>query len=302
MAAKDGVGGRIEPDSRVEEDVPGRAHGSQPGPPGAGPADRGGRGRSPSLAPLTRIARVLGVRVGTFLDDVEQRRDPSSTARGRSSRPCAPPGVPARPRPAATSTLCARRAGGTASRSPSSSTSCRRPTRTTEELPPRARSSCTSSAATVELLYGKDTYLLAEGDSIYYDSIVARHVQPPRTHPRGSWPSSTLPSDREAPPMQFLEKTIGAVLDEQVALFPDRTSSSTRTGACARSASTEVDARVRAMAKGFLAMGIGKGDKVRIWPRTSPTGSRSSSPPRGWRDAPASRSTPATRLQRRAVT
>ena len=28
----------------------------------------------------------------------------------------------------------------------------------------------------VEIKYGKDTYLLKEGDSIYYDSIVAHHV------------------------------------------------------------------------------------------------------------------------------
>ena len=29
---------------------------------------------------------------------------------------------------------------------------------------------------TMEISYGKHTYLLEEGDSIYYDSIVAHHV------------------------------------------------------------------------------------------------------------------------------
>ena len=52
----------------------------------------------PSLAPLIKIARVLGVRLGTFLNGV------------------------------------------------------------------------------VEINYGKNTYILEEGDSIYYDSIVAHHV------------------------------------------------------------------------------------------------------------------------------
>lgn len=29
---------------------------------------------------------------------------------------------------------------------------------------------------TVEIIYGKNSYILEEGDSIYYDSIVAHHV------------------------------------------------------------------------------------------------------------------------------
>ena len=39
----------------------------------------------------------------------------------------------------------------------------------------------------IELLYGKESYRLAEGDSIYYDSIVAHHV-----HAAGDAPARIL--------------------------------------------------------------------------------------------------------------
>ena len=36
---------------------------------------------------------------------------------------------------------------------------------------------------TIEINYGKNTYILNEGDSIYYDSIVAHHVHAGNENP-----------------------------------------------------------------------------------------------------------------------
>ena len=69
--------------------------------------------------------------------------------------------------------------------------------------------------------------------------------------------------------MQFLEKTIGAVLEEQVALFPDK-DFIVYADRGLRFTYRQFDERVNAMAKGFLAMGIGKGDKVGIWATNVP--------------------------------
>ena len=38
-------------------------------------------------------------------------------------------------------------------------------------------------AGSIEINYGKNTYILNEGDSIYYDSIVAHHVHANNDHP-----------------------------------------------------------------------------------------------------------------------
>lgn len=127
----------------------------------------------PSLAPLTRIARVLGVRMGTFLDDVEQI-GPVLNRKGQIRQ-------------------TVRFAGG----SPASSEldfhalALDKAGRHMEPflidvLPASEKSDETSShegeeflyvlGGEIELLYGNDRYRLAEGDSIYYDSIVAHHV------------------------------------------------------------------------------------------------------------------------------
>jgi fatty-acyl-CoA synthase len=69
--------------------------------------------------------------------------------------------------------------------------------------------------------------------------------------------------------MPLLEKTIGAVLEEQVALFPDK-DFIVYADRGLRFTYAQFDARVNAMAKGFLAMGVGKGDKVGIWATNVP--------------------------------
>ena len=67
----------------------------------------------------------------------------------------------------------------------------------------------------------------------------------------------------------FLEKTIGAVLEEQVALYPDK-DFIVYADRGLRFSYRQFDVRVNAMARGFLAMGIGKGDKVGIWATNVP--------------------------------
>ena len=69
--------------------------------------------------------------------------------------------------------------------------------------------------------------------------------------------------------MPFLERTIGAVLEEQVALYPDK-DFIVYADRGLRFSYAQFDERVDAMAKGFLAIGIGKGDKVGIWATNFP--------------------------------
>ncbi|MDR2683249.1 MAG: XRE family transcriptional regulator [Dysgonamonadaceae bacterium] len=129
----------------------------------------------PSLAPLIKIARVLGVRLGTFLDD-EDALGPV-VSRKSSHRE----GVSFSTNQTASHThmdyysLAADKSG-------------RHLEPFIIQVAPREENSvfqlsshegeefiyCLSGL--LEITYGSDTYLLEDGDSIYYDSIVAHHV------------------------------------------------------------------------------------------------------------------------------
>jgi len=125
----------------------------------------------PSLSPLIKIARVLGVRLGTFLDDNDElgpvitrkghhskvanfstnRKNMdyyalSSTKSGRHMEPFI---IQINPVEAGIDFITSTHEG--------------------EEF-----IFCLSGS--VEITYGAGTYILEEGDSIYYDSIVAHHV------------------------------------------------------------------------------------------------------------------------------
>jgi transcriptional regulator with XRE-family HTH domain len=130
--------------------------------------------QSPSIAPLVKLARVLGVRLGTFLDDaggegpvlcrnssgVEVMRAPGqvspmagslnffSLAKDKVGRSMEPFLVDVRP--------------GLGNAQLSSS-------HEGEEF-------IYVLKGEIEVRYGSDTWKLAEGDSIYYDSIVAHRV------------------------------------------------------------------------------------------------------------------------------
>jgi transcriptional regulator with XRE-family HTH domain len=129
----------------------------------------------PSLAPLIKIARVLGVRLGTFLDDEEglgpvvsrkkQHRetvsfstnqtlshthmDYYSLASDKSGRHIEPFIIQVSPREENAHFLLSSHEG--------------------EEF-------IYCLEGLLEITYGSETYILEEGDSIFYDSIVAHHV------------------------------------------------------------------------------------------------------------------------------
>jgi transcriptional regulator with XRE-family HTH domain len=130
----------------------------------------------PSLAPLIKIARVLGVRLGTFLDDHEARgpvicRRENMTGEGGIGF-----------------------SGNTVSKHKSMlyhSLSRDKPGRHMEpfiiEVSPSEDKNYVPSThegeefiyvleGGIEIDYGKETYVLDAGDSIYYDSIVSHHV------------------------------------------------------------------------------------------------------------------------------
>ena len=132
----------------------------------------------PSLAPLIKIARVLGVRLGTFLDDqselgpvVCRKKDSYNEASGIGF---------------SNNDSQARKHMEYHSLSQDKSVRHMEPclidVAPTEEGVNFVLSSHEGEEfiyvmeGVLEINYGKNTYILEEGDSIYYDSIVAHHV------------------------------------------------------------------------------------------------------------------------------
>ncbi len=128
----------------------------------------------PSLAPLIKIARVLGVRLGTFLDD----QDEMGPAICRKSE-------------ASDSISFSNNAIQSRKHMEYHSLSKSKADRHMEpfiiDVAPTDDNEFVLSShegeefimvmqGTMEICYGKNTYLLEEGDSIYYDSIVPHHV------------------------------------------------------------------------------------------------------------------------------
>ena len=129
----------------------------------------------PSLAPLIKIARVLGVRLGTFLDDqdetgpaicrkteakdtisfsnnaIQSRKhmEYHSLSQDKSGRHMEPFLIDVAPSEDGVDFVLSTHEG--------------------EEF-------IYVLEGILEINYGKNTYILEEGDSIYYDSIVAHHV------------------------------------------------------------------------------------------------------------------------------
>ena len=129
----------------------------------------------PSLAPLIKIARALGVRLGTFLDDVADETGAVICRKGKSdtSISFSNNAVDARQH------MCYH--------SLSRSKTDRHMEPFIVDILPDKNSQFNLSAhegeefimvikGTLEINYGKNTYLLEKGDSIYYDSIVPHHV------------------------------------------------------------------------------------------------------------------------------
>lgn len=136
----------------------------------------------PSLAPLIKIARVLGVRLGTFLDDqqeigpvicrktsidekegisfsnnaktVHKNMSYYALSQDKSGRHMEPFLIDVQPAKDADFVFS---------------------THEGEEF-------IYVLEGIIEINYGKDTYILEEGDSIYYDSIIAHHVHAGNEH------------------------------------------------------------------------------------------------------------------------
>ena len=128
----------------------------------------------PSLAPLIKIARVLGVRLGTFLDDQDEngpvvcRKDESQNSISFSNN-----------------AIHSRKHMEYHSLSKSKADRHMEPfiidVAATDDSDfvlssHEGEEFIMVMEGTMEISYGKNTYLLEEGDSIYYDSIVPHHV------------------------------------------------------------------------------------------------------------------------------
>ena len=128
----------------------------------------------PSLAPLIKIARALGVRLGTFLDDQEEQG-----------------AVVCRKESAEDTISFSNNAMDLRTHMRYHSLSKSKADRHMEPFIMDVAATDDSDfvlsshegeefimvmEGTMEISYGKNTYLLEEGDSIYYDSIVPHHV------------------------------------------------------------------------------------------------------------------------------
>jgi quercetin dioxygenase-like cupin family protein len=130
-------------------------------------------GLIPGLSPLLKIARALGVRLGTFLDGEEQT-GPVITRKNRLAK--AP-----------------RFAGGTRADRAGMDFHALAPGKTGRHMEPFLVDAHPDAdvqlsshegeellyilEGRVEVLYGKESYTLEAGDSIYYDSVVPHQVR-----------------------------------------------------------------------------------------------------------------------------
>jgi len=139
----------------------------------------------PNLTPLIKIARVLGVRLGTFMDDDENLGPALSRAKDKKEVTRFSDRGNAVNSDLDFYTLARNKAGRHMDPFlidifPSSEEEIKTSTHEGEEF-------IYVLEGEVEIIYGKDKYLLEKGDSIYYESIVAHHV-----HSHGENPAKIL--------------------------------------------------------------------------------------------------------------
>ena len=128
----------------------------------------------PSLTPLLKIARVMGVRIGTFMDDQEN----IGPVVNRKSEKKSITRFSDKENPASSDldfySLAANKAGRhmepfVIDIYPSSEKGYKLSSHEGEEF-------IYVLAGEIEIIYGKDIYTLGDGDSIYYDSVVNHHL------------------------------------------------------------------------------------------------------------------------------
>jgi len=129
----------------------------------------------PSLSPLIKIARVLGVRLGTFLDDNDELGPVISRRERHTKAVSFSTSTPKEHKHMDYYALSASKAGRhmepfVIQIAPTEiGVNFMTSTHEGEEF-------IYCLEGYVEITYGHSMYLLEEGDSIYYDSIVAHHV------------------------------------------------------------------------------------------------------------------------------
>lgn len=128
----------------------------------------------PSLAPLIKIARVLGVRLGTFLDDNDELGPVISRKNTKKESISFSSGAVNARTHMEYFSLAGHKSG-------------RHMEPFVIDIQPDAKKEFVLSAhegeefiyvleGEIEINYGKETYILEQGDSIFYDSIVEHHV------------------------------------------------------------------------------------------------------------------------------
>lgn len=128
----------------------------------------------PSLGPLIKIARALGVRLGTFLDDNDELGPVVCRAENRENSISFSNGIADARKHMEYHSLAKEKAGRHMEPfiidiHPSESKDFKLSAHEGEEF-------IYVMSGEVEIVYGKENYSLKEGDSIFYDSIVEHHV------------------------------------------------------------------------------------------------------------------------------
>jgi transcriptional regulator with XRE-family HTH domain len=157
-------------------------------------------GQIPDLAPLMKISRALGVRLGTLLDDHEELGPVITRAGEGGDGARFITGVPSRGLPGATATASGAAPGTARPAAPGSAQqghqglhfhtlAADKAGRHMEpfivDIEPDAEQDKSTHegeefihvlSGNLKLEYGSDSYLLSAGDSIYYDSIVPHRL------------------------------------------------------------------------------------------------------------------------------
>lgn len=128
----------------------------------------------PSLGPLIRVARALGVRIGTFLDDAGQVGPVLVKSGSEKSTVSFSSSDPSTRQHLSFFSLAADKAGRhmepfIVDIEPSQASDYKLSSHEGEEF-------LYVLEGCVEINYGKEIYRIEKGDSIYYDSIIAHNV------------------------------------------------------------------------------------------------------------------------------
>lgn len=140
----------------------------------------------PDLAPLVKIARALGVRLGTFMDDQEELGPVISRASALASSVRFTAGVEAPVTSAKGAGAAASPRAGLDFKALAAGKGGRHMEPFIVDVGIDSVAALPSShegeefihvlSGNIEVIYGSERYELAEGDSIYYDSIVPHRV------------------------------------------------------------------------------------------------------------------------------